>query len=126
MEEIKRMFSPEFRNRLDGTIQFRALAPETIAHVVDKFLVELESQLDAKKVTMEVSQEARAWLAEHGYDRLMGARPMNRLIREKIKKPLAEELLFGKLAQGGHVGVVVRDDDIAIEFESETALENPA
>ncbi len=122
MEEIKRMFSPEFRNRLDGTIQFRALAPETIAHVVDKFLVELESQLDAKKVTMEVSQEARAWLAEHGYDRLMGARPMNRLIREKIKKPLAEELLFGRLASGGHVCVSVRDDDIAIDVEVESTV----
>ncbi|HMM76365.1 MAG TPA: ATP-dependent Clp protease ATP-binding subunit ClpA [Gammaproteobacteria bacterium] len=126
MEEIKRMFSPEFRNRLDAIIQFRALSPETIAHVVDKFLVELESQLDAKKVTMEVTSEARAWLAEHGYDRLMGARPMSRLIREKIKKPLAEELLFGKLEHGGHVHVIVREDDIAIEIEAETAVENPA
>jgi len=126
LEEIKRMFSPEFRNRLDAIIQFRALSPETIAHVVDKFLVELESQLDAKKVTMEVSGEARAWLSEHGYDRLMGARPMNRLIREKIKKPLAEELLFGKLEHGGHVRVIVRDDDIAIEMEAETTVENPA
>ncbi|MGE3771838.1 MAG: ATP-dependent Clp protease ATP-binding subunit ClpA [Gammaproteobacteria bacterium] len=126
MEEIKRMFSPEFRNRLDAIIQFRALSPETIAHVVDKFLVELESQLDAKKVTMEVSTEARAWLAEHGYDRLMGARPMSRLIREKIKKPLAEELLFGKLEHGGHVRVIVRENDIAIEMEAETAVEDPA
>ena len=125
LEEIKRMFSPEFRNRLDAIIQFRALAPETIAHVVDKFLVELESQLDAKKVAMEVTPEARAWLAEHGYDRLMGARPMSRLIREKIKKPLAEELLFGRLENGGHVSVVVRDDDIAIEMEAETPVANP-
>ncbi|MBN8631008.1 MAG: tryptophan synthase subunit alpha, partial [Rhodobacterales bacterium] len=82
-------------------------------YCVDKFLVELESQLDAKKVTMEVSPEARAWLAENGYDRLMGARPMNRLIREKIKKPLAEELLFGRLEGGGHVKVIVRENDIA-------------
>ncbi len=126
LEEIKRMFSPEFRNRLDAIIQFRALSPETIAHVVDKFLVELESQLDAKKVTMEVTSEARSWLAEHGYDRLMGARPMNRLIREKIKKPLAEELLFGKLEHGGHVRVIVRENDIAIEIEAEAAVENPA
>ncbi len=125
LEEIKRMFSPEFRNRLDAIIQFRSLAPETIAHVVDKFLVELESQLDAKKVSMEVTSEARAWLAEHGYDRLMGARPMSRLIREKIKKPLAEELLFGRLENGGHVSVVVRDDDIAIEMETETPVANP-
>ena len=126
IEDIKRMFSPEFRNRLDSIIQFKALAPETIAHVVDKFLVELESQLDAKKVTMEVTQEARAWLAEHGYDRLMGARPMSRLISEKVKKPLAEELLFGRLAGGGHVVVMVRDADIAIEIEAETPVANPA
>jgi ATP-dependent Clp protease ATP-binding subunit ClpA len=126
IEDIKRMFSPEFRNRLDSIIQFKALAPETIAHVVDKFLIELESQLDAKKVTMEVTQEARAWLAEHGYDRLMGARPMSRLISEKVKKPLAEELLFGRLANGGHVTVMVRDEDIAIELEAETPVANPA
>jgi len=126
IEDIKRMFSPEFRNRLDSIIQFKALAPETIAHVVDKFLIELESQLDAKKVTMEVTQEARAWLAEHGYDRLMGARPMSRLISEKVKKPLAEELLFGRLANGGHVTVMVRDADIAIEIEAETPVANPA
>jgi ATP-dependent Clp protease ATP-binding subunit ClpA len=126
IEDIKRMFSPEFRNRLDSIIQFKALAPETIAHVVDKFLVELESQLDAKKVTMEVTQEARAWLAEHGYDRLMGARPMSRLISEKVKKPLAEELLFGRLANGGHVNVVVRDADILIEIEAEAPVANPA
>ena len=126
IEDIKRMFSPEFRNRLDSIIQFKALAPETIAHVVDKFLIELESQLDAKKVTMEVTPEARAWLAEHGYDRLMGARPMSRLISEKVKKPLAEELLFGRLAGGGHVVVMVRDADIAIEIEAETPVANPA
>jgi ATP-dependent Clp protease ATP-binding subunit ClpA len=126
IEDIKRMFSPEFRNRLDSIIQFKALAPETIAHVVDKFLVELESQLDAKKVTMEVTQEARAWLAEHGYDRLMGARPMSRLISEKVKKPLAEELLFGRLANGGHVTVMVRDADILIEIEAEAPVANPA
>ncbi len=126
IEDIKRMFSPEFRNRLDSIIQFKALAPETIAHVVDKFLIELESQLDAKKVTMEVTPEARAWLAENGYDRLMGARPMSRLISEKVKKPLAEELLFGRLAGGGHVVVMVRDADIAIEIEAETPVANPA
>jgi ATP-dependent Clp protease ATP-binding subunit ClpA len=75
---------------------------------------------------MEVTQEARAWLAEHGYDRLMGARPMSRLISEKVKKPLAEELLFGRLANGGHVTVMVRDEDIAIELEAETPVANPA
>jgi len=126
IEEIKRMFSPEFRNRLDAVIQFSALDPVTIAHVVDKFIIELESQLDAKKVSIEVAPEARAWLAEHGYDRLMGARPMARLIREKIKKPLAEELLFGRLVNGGHVAVSVRDDDIAVEVETELPVADPA
>ncbi|MGR8921585.1 MAG: ATP-dependent Clp protease ATP-binding subunit ClpA, partial [Gammaproteobacteria bacterium] len=87
-EEIKRMFSPEFRNRLDAIIQFAALDQETISHVVDKFLVELETQLDGKKVTIDVDTEARVWLAEHGYDAIMGARPMSRLIQEKVKKPL--------------------------------------
>jgi ATP-dependent Clp protease ATP-binding subunit ClpA len=82
MEEIKRMFSPEFRNRLDGIIQFNPLDAETIGHVVDKFLIELEAQLDTKKVTMDVDAEAKVWLAEHGHDLIMGARPMARLIQE--------------------------------------------
>ena len=120
MGEIKRMFSPEFRNRLDAIIEFSALAPDTISHVVDKFLVELETQLDAKKVTMEVDSVARLWLAEHGYDPIMGARPMARLIQDKIKKALAEDILFGRLANGGHVVITVKDDDIAVEFEAET------
>ncbi len=120
MGEIKRMFSPEFRNRLDAIIEFSALAPDTISHVVDKFLVELETQLDAKKVTMEVDSVARLWLAEHGYDPIMGARPMARLIQDKIKKALAEDILFGRLANGGHVVITVKDDDIAVEFEEET------
>ena len=121
-EAIKRTFSPEFRNRLDAIIQFKALDPTTIAHVVDKFLVELESQLDNKKVTLEVDQEARTWLAKHGYDPQMGARPMSRLIREKMRKALAEELLFGRLTHGGHVVVTVRDDDIAIDIEVEEKI----
>ena len=120
MGEIKRMFSPEFRNRLDAIIEFSALAPDTISHVVDKFLVELETQLDAKKVTMEVDGAARLWLAEHGYDPIMGARPMARLIQDKIKKSLAEDILFGRLANGGHVVITTRNDDIAVEFEQET------
>jgi ATP-dependent Clp protease ATP-binding subunit ClpA len=120
MGEIKRMFSPEFRNRLDAIIEFSALAPDTVSHVVDKFLVELESQLDAKKVTMEVDAAARLWLAEHGYDPIMGARPMARLIQDKIKKSLAEDILFGRLANGGHVVITIKNDDIAVEFEEET------
>ena len=90
-----------------------------ISHVVDKFLVELESQLDSKKVSIDVDTEARVWLAEHGYDRVMGARPMSRLIQDKIKKPLAEELLFGRLENGGHVNITVVDNDLAVEFEVE-------
>ena len=117
MEEIKRMFSPEFRNRLDAIIQFNALDPETIGHVVDKFLIELETQLDNKKVTMDIDPEAKVWLAEHGHDLIMGARPMARLIQDKIKKPLAEQLLFGDLQGGGHIFITVRDGELVVECD---------
>ncbi len=119
MESIKQMFSPEFRNRLDAIIQFNPLDERTIANVVDKFLVELEAQLDEKKVTVEVTTEARTWLAEHGYDKIMGARPMSRLIQERIKRPLAEELLFGKLEHGGHVVVELEDNKLKVIVEEE-------
>ena len=118
-EAINHTFSPEFRNRLDAVIQFKSLDPRTIAHIVDKFLVELEAQLDGKKVTIEVEETARHWLSEHGYDPVMGARPMGRLIQERIKRPLAEELLFGKLEGGGHVLVTAKDDGLAVEIEEE-------
>jgi ATP-dependent Clp protease ATP-binding subunit ClpA len=118
MEAIKRMFSPEFRNRLDAIIQFKSLSPETVQHVVDKFLFELEGQLHARNVTLEVDGEAKLWLAERGFDPLMGARPMARLIQESFKKPLAEQLLFGQLAEGGHVRVSVRDGELAFDIES--------
>jgi ATP-dependent Clp protease ATP-binding subunit ClpA len=117
MEVIKRSFTPEFRNRIDAIVQFKALSAENIAHVVDKFIIELESQLEAKQVTIKVDEAARKWLAKHGYDPQMGARPMARLIQEKIKKPLAEELLFGKLENGGHVRVREVDDELQFEFE---------
>ncbi|TDJ66146.1 MAG: ATP-dependent Clp protease ATP-binding subunit ClpA [Proteobacteria bacterium] len=117
MEEIKRIFSPEFRNRLDSIIQFNALDPESISHVVDKFLIELETQLDSKKVSMDIDEEAKVWLAEHGHDAIMGARPMARLIQDKIKKPLAEQLLFGDLQGGGHIFVTVRDGELVVEVE---------
>lgn len=104
---INKVFSPEFRNRLDALIQFKALDTRTILHVVNKFLMELEVQLEPKHVVLEIDDEARAWLATHGYDKKMGARPMARLIQEQIKRPLAEELLFGKLHEGGHVLVTV-------------------
>ena len=115
MEIIKRTFTPEFRNRLDGIIQFRGLDTEHIGYVVDKFLFELESQLQDKNVTLHVDDEARTWLAIHGYDPAMGARPMARVIQENIKKPLAEELLFGKLSAGGRIRITVKDD--ALDFE---------
>ena len=105
MEEIKKIFTPEFRNRLDNIIWFDHLSTDVIHQVVDKFIVELQVQLDQKGVSLEVSQEARDWLAEKGYDRAMGARPMARVIQDNLKKPLANELLFGSLVDGGQVTV---------------------
>jgi ATP-dependent Clp protease ATP-binding subunit ClpA len=122
MEAIKKTFTPEFRNRLDAIIQFKQLGPDTISQVVDKFLFELEGQLEDKGVTLEVDTEARTWLAIHGYDPNMGARPMARLIQENIKKPLAEDLLFGKLANGGHIRITVRDDALHFELEGKNEL----
>ncbi len=116
MAEVKRQFSPEFRNRLDSTIQFHALDLESIANIVDKFIAELETQLDRKKVQISVDDEARTWLAEKGYDSDMGARPMARLIREEIRKPLAEELLFGELEKGGEVEVTVREGTLQFQY----------
>ncbi|MES9945924.1 ATP-dependent Clp protease ATP-binding subunit ClpA [Candidatus Thiodiazotropha sp. CDECU1] len=119
MEAIKKMFTPEFRNRLDAIIQFAGLTPEHIAKVVDKFIFELEGQLQEKHVSLVIEAEARVWLAEHGYDPKMGARPMARLIQDEIKKPLAEELLFGKLAGGGVVKVDVADDKLQFDIIGE-------
>ncbi len=116
-EVIKRTFSPEFRNRLDAIVNFNGLDSRTIVRVVDKFLVELEAQLDVKKVSVLVDDLAREWLAKHGHDPLMGARPMGRLIQDKIKRPLAEELLFGKLEHGGHVTISVENDSLSLEIE---------
>jgi ATP-dependent Clp protease ATP-binding subunit ClpA len=117
MLEIRKMFSPEFRNRLDATIRFKALDEQTIMHVVSKFITELEAQLSDKHVTLELDEAARAWLAKNGYDPAMGARPMARLIQERVKKPLADELLFGKLEHGGHVKVSANDDGPTFEFQ---------
>ena len=118
MEVIKRSFSPEFRNRLDAIVQFGPLGPATIRTVVDKFLVELQVQLDNKKVTLDVDESAREWFAEHGYSPLMGARPMARLIQEKLKKALAEEILFGSLSEGGEVLVSILNDEVKLEMRS--------
>ncbi|MEE9358204.1 ATP-dependent Clp protease ATP-binding subunit ClpA [Candidatus Vondammii sp. HM_W22] len=117
MEAIKKIFTPEFRNRLDVIIQFQSLPLDVIKHVVDKFVFELEAQLSEKKVSLIIEPVAKQWLAEHGYDKTMGARPMARLIQAKIKKPLAEELLFGKLTEGGHVRVSIADRELAFEIE---------
>jgi ATP-dependent Clp protease ATP-binding subunit ClpA len=116
MEVIRRMFTPEFRNRLDAIVQFSALKLEVVKTVVDKFLTELQAQLDEKRVTLEVDEAARAWLAREGYDEKMGARPMQRLIQEKIKRQLAEDLLFGDLASGGTVHVAIEDNDLSIKI----------
>ncbi|MEO8746713.1 MAG: ATP-dependent Clp protease ATP-binding subunit ClpA [Rhodanobacter sp.] len=116
-EIIRRLFTPEFRNRLDAIIQFSALGFEHILRVVDKFLIELESQLTEKRVTLDVDAEARRWLAEHGFDPHMGARPMARVIQDKVKRALADELLFGKLADGGVVRLSVADGELQVRTE---------
>jgi ATP-dependent Clp protease ATP-binding subunit ClpA len=114
---IERTFTPEFRNRLDAVISFGALPREVIVKVVEKFVLQLEAQLLDRDVTIELTEEAALWLAEKGYDDRMGARPLGRVIQESIKKPLAEELLFGKLAKGGVVKVGLRDGKIALDVE---------
>jgi len=117
-EIIKKTFSPEFRNRLDAIIPFNPLDIDVIKTVVDKFLVELQAQLDEKKVQLEVSEQARDWIADKGYDKTMGARPMQRLIQEKIKKPLAEEILFGQFSsRGGVVYVDQEEDALSLKFK---------
>jgi ATP-dependent Clp protease ATP-binding subunit ClpA len=115
MNELKKQFSPEFRNRLDAIINFKVLDEQTIGLVVDKFIMELEEQLQTKGVVMHVEDSAREWLIVHGFDKAMGARPMARLIQENIKKPLADEILFGKLANGGHVKLSMRDNKLHID-----------
>ncbi len=115
-EAVKKMFSPEFRNRLDAIVPFAYLGGEVIARVVDKFILQLELQLADQNVHIQFDSDARAWLGKRGYDRLYGARPMARLIQEKVKQPLAEELLFGKLAHGGEVHVSVKDEVLAFEL----------
>jgi ATP-dependent Clp protease ATP-binding subunit ClpA len=122
MEAIKKMFAPEFRNRLDAVVQFGPLDERTIQRVVDKLLVEIETQLEQKGVQLHIDEDARAWIAKRGYDPKMGARPMARIIQEHIKRPLAEELLFGRLEHGGHAFVSVGDDG-ALKVESRSADE---
>jgi ATP-dependent Clp protease ATP-binding subunit ClpA len=115
-DAIKRMFTPEFRNRLDAVITFASLTQETVGRVVEKFVMQLEAQLADRNVTIELSSAAKEWLAERGYDRLNGARPLGRVIQEHVKKPLAEELLFGRLVNGGSVKVTLKDNALDFEF----------
>jgi ATP-dependent Clp protease ATP-binding subunit ClpA len=122
MEAIKKMFTPEFRNRLDSIVQFAELSMDVITTVVDKFLVQLQSQLDSKKVFLDIDDDSREWLAVNGYDAKMGARPMDRLLQEKIKKPLAEAVLFGSLSEkGGTAFVRVEDGELVVHTEDELA-----
>jgi len=128
LEAINRMFTPEFRNRLDAVVGFEPLAEDVIMTVVDKFITELQGQLDEKRVDLSVDVEARLWLVEKGYDRTMGARPMARVIQEYIKKPLADMVLFGALAKGGSASVTVADDgqSLLVTAESDEAVKAPA
>jgi ATP-dependent Clp protease ATP-binding subunit ClpA len=126
MKVIERGFSPEFRNRLDAVVQFKPLDKAVVGCVVDKFIFELEAMLADKHVTLALEASARAWLAERGYDVKMGARPMARLIQETIKKPLADDLLFGRLVNGGHVRITVENDTLAFAIEGAARVSTEA
>jgi ATP-dependent Clp protease ATP-binding subunit ClpA len=131
-EALKRLFTPEFRNRLDAVVQFKSLTQDIIRQVVLKFVMQLEAQLADRHVTIETTDEATDWLAKNGFDELYGARPLARVIQEHIKKPLADEILFGRLIKGGHVKVVLKDSKLAFEIEGDDrepgapTIENPA
>ena len=130
LEAINKMFTPEFRNRLDATVAFGRLPKSVISKVVDKFIMQLETQLGDRNVVIELSDEARNWLTENGYDESMGARPMARVIQQHIKTPLADEVLFGRLKGGGIVRVVVAKDDngkdkLAFVFPDGPSLPRP-
>ncbi|HEY1036103.1 MAG TPA: ATP-dependent Clp protease ATP-binding subunit ClpA [Pseudoxanthomonas sp.] len=126
MEVIRRSFTPEFRNRLDAIVQFQGLGFDHILRVVDKFIIELEMLLQEKHVSLSATLAARDWLAQHGFDPLMGARPMSRLIQDKVKRPLADELLFGKLINGGRVSIDVRDGELVVDAQAEPERLLPA
>ena len=125
IEAINRTFTPEFRNRLDAVVPFGPLGEDVILTVADKFLTELQSQLDERQVVIEVDEEARLWLVEKGYDATMGARPMERVIQEYIKKPLADMVLFGSLAKGGTAAVTLNEARDALVIEALIEVEEP-
>ncbi|MSP20982.1 MAG: ATP-dependent Clp protease ATP-binding subunit ClpA [Alphaproteobacteria bacterium] len=124
-EAINRLFTPEFRNRLDSIIPFASLEQDVVARVVDKFILQLEAQLHDRNVSIQMSDDARAWIAEKGFDKLFGARPMSRFIQEHVKKQLAEELLFGKLEKGGHVVITLKDGKLAFDVTADTTSKKP-
>ncbi|HXV00901.1 MAG TPA: ATP-dependent Clp protease ATP-binding subunit ClpA [Caulobacteraceae bacterium] len=124
-EAIKKLFTPEFRNRLDAVVAFKALTPDVIRMVVQKFVLQLEAQLADRHVTIETSDEAIDWLAKNGFDELYGARPLGRVIQEQIKRPLADDILFGRLAKGGHVKVGLKDGKLTFDFDAKTAAPAP-
>jgi ATP-dependent Clp protease ATP-binding subunit ClpA len=125
-QAIKRVFTPEFRNRLDAVVGFKALTPEIIRLVVNKFILQLEGQLADRHVTIETSDDATDWLAKNGFDELYGARPLARVIQEHIKKPLADEILFGKLTRGGHVRVELKDGKLVFDIDAPASPSSPA
>jgi ATP-dependent Clp protease ATP-binding subunit ClpA len=127
-EALKRLFTPEFRNRLDATIAFGGLTPEIIDRVVEKFILQLEVQLEDRNVSIEVSKAAREWLAKRGFDPDMGARPLSRTIQEFVKKPMAEELLFGKLMKGGlvKIGLDEKKDELTFKYLAEAPKKKKA
>jgi ATP-dependent Clp protease ATP-binding subunit ClpA len=118
IDAVKHLFSPEFRNRLDAVIPFKPLTETILKSVVDKFIIELEAQLEPKHVKLKVDAASRQFLSTHGYDKKMGARPMARLIQEKLKKPLAEELLFGRLSSGGVAQVTVKNGELHLSIHA--------
>ena len=122
-EAINRMFSPEFRNRLDAIIAFAGLSKKIISRVVEKFIMRLEVQLGDRNVSIEISEEARSWIGSKGYDKNFGARPLARIVQEHVKKPLAEELLFGKLTGGGVVSIDFQDGKLSFDYENTKATD---
>ena len=117
-EAINRMFSPEFRNRIDSIIHFNHLSKDVVLSIVDKFIIEIEAQLEDKGVSLSINKDAKEYLAEEGYDEVYGARELGRIIQDKVKKPMAEELIFGKLSKGGHVEISLKENKIIFDFSN--------
>ena len=117
-EAINRMFSPEFRNRIDSIIHFNHLSKDVVLSIVDKFIIEIEAQLEDKGVSLSINKDAKEYLAEEGYDEVYGARELGRIIQDKVKKPMAEELIFGKLSKGGHVEITLKENKIIFDFSN--------